>query len=269
MHTDIVIDPTDISASIALDAARAAEDAGFDGVWSYDHFSGASLGGSSAHDAWTLLGAVAGVTSRVMVGPLVANVSVRHPATLAVAAATLQQLSDGRAMLGIGAGAGPESAFSLEMEMVGLVPRAAPARRTMVVEAMAAVRQLWRGGGTRTGDFFGLDAATGFPSPDPEPPIFVGANGPKLTEAAARAADGVVFHSFGAELERLVDVARSAAVGRALALAVHAPLADEWLLDDHDSRGRLIRLGVDRLILAWRGDDGVVSVTRAGGLLAS
>ena len=59
IDTDIVLNPIDLTSATLLDAARAAEDAGFAGVWTYDHLSGAVLHGHRALDLWSMLGALA------------------------------------------------------------------------------------------------------------------------------------------------------------------------------------------------------------------
>ena len=267
MHTDVVLDPTNADAAYLLAAARVVEDAGLDGIWTYDHISGASLGGSWVQDPWTLLGAFAAITNRVTLGPLVANVAIRHPALLAVAAATLQDVSGGRAMLGVGAGAGPGLPYVREMDMVGLVARSAAERRGMVEEAIGLIRTLWSGESEFDGEHFMLSGATGFRRPDPPPAIIVGVNGPKLAAVAGKVAEGVNIHSYEPELGSLVEVARAAAGEGKLMITVEAPLAAEWLLDDHPSRQGLIAMGVDRLMLVWHATYGIEAIARAGRLL--
>jgi alkanesulfonate monooxygenase SsuD/methylene tetrahydromethanopterin reductase-like flavin-dependent oxidoreductase (luciferase family) len=103
------------------DAVVVAEDAGFDAVWVLDHLSGAVFGGDSMFECFTPLGAFAAVTSRIRLGSLVANVANaanvanvanRNPGVLTVAAATLQEISGGRLLLGLGAGASPQGRFA-------------------------------------------------------------------------------------------------------------------------------------------------------------
>jgi alkanesulfonate monooxygenase SsuD/methylene tetrahydromethanopterin reductase-like flavin-dependent oxidoreductase (luciferase family) len=267
MFIDLVLDPTDRSAGEIVDAAKAAEDLGFSAVWTYDHLSGSALGGHSTLDVWTLLGAIAQATSTVAVGPLVTNVTTRHPAFIALAAATLQDLAGGRAMVGLGAGAGPSSVFSREMQMVGMQPRPAAERRAMVVEAVGVIRGLWSGRADIDGDFFGLTGATGFLRPDPMPPLIVGCNGPKLTSEVAPVADGVNFHSYEPELRRLVDLARSAATSEDFIVTVEAPIqvddvaAEDGLIED------MRALDVDRLMLRWPTESGITHIEKAAARL--
>src|SRR5690242_6155738 len=86
-----------------LEAARDAERLGFDGVFAYDHlFPPGAAPDRPALEAFTTLGAVAASTSRVAVGTLVTRAGLRAPGYLAKLAATLDWLSEGRAILGIG-----------------------------------------------------------------------------------------------------------------------------------------------------------------------
>lgn len=78
----------------------------FDAVWTYGHVSGVSANADWVLDPWVALTAIAGATERIHLGPLVLNATIRHPAHIAAAAATLQNASGGRVMLGMGAGTG-------------------------------------------------------------------------------------------------------------------------------------------------------------------
>jgi F420-dependent oxidoreductase-like protein len=85
--------------------ADAAERLGFEGLFRSDHyFSAAGVAGRGSTDAWTLLGALAARTSRLRLGTLVSPVTFRDPALLAKAAITVDEISDGRVEIGMGAG---------------------------------------------------------------------------------------------------------------------------------------------------------------------
>src|SRR5215213_288754 len=92
----------------------AAEEAGFDGVWLYDHLAGSVHGASRVVECWTTLTAIAAVVPRISIGPLVLNIANRDAGTLAVMAATLQEVSGGRLLLGLGAGGGRDTPYAAE-----------------------------------------------------------------------------------------------------------------------------------------------------------
>jgi alkanesulfonate monooxygenase SsuD/methylene tetrahydromethanopterin reductase-like flavin-dependent oxidoreductase (luciferase family) len=89
-----------------LAMARAAEDAGFDAVWISDHVGFGDPAGdwSGAWESWTLLSALAAATERVRLGTYVLAMPYRNPAMLAKMAETLDEVSGGRVILGVGAG---------------------------------------------------------------------------------------------------------------------------------------------------------------------
>jgi len=86
--------------------ARLAEDVGFDSMWIGDHllYRTAALGARGPWEAWTMLAGLAAATSRITLGPLVACTSFHNPAMLAKMAATVDEISGGRLVLGLGAG---------------------------------------------------------------------------------------------------------------------------------------------------------------------
>jgi len=86
------------------DGVLTAEAAGFSTVWNLDHFSGAMFNSDSMMECFTSLTAWATVTSRIKVGTLVTNINNRHPGLLANIVSSLQDISGGRLMLGVGAG---------------------------------------------------------------------------------------------------------------------------------------------------------------------
>ncbi len=179
-----------------LESARRLDAAGYAGVWSWDHFIGKGDRTVPVVEAWTILAAAAATTRRVTVGTFVANVMNRHPAVLARMAATLQGLSGGRLVLGIGIGGHPAEHHALGIPF----PEAAE-RVARLEEAVAVVRALWAGGPvTRPSPFYPLDDAQLSPLVGPLPPIVVGGESTAGARLAARIGDG--WTTFEAEFER-------------------------------------------------------------------
>src|SRR5438128_9453900 len=104
MKTDLLLIPMSARWADMRTAALAAEDAGFDALWTWDHLRDPDDDGAGpgVPAAWTVLTALAAVTRRVSLGPLVLNVANRPPGVLANMAATLQTVSGGRLLLGLG-----------------------------------------------------------------------------------------------------------------------------------------------------------------------
>jgi 5,10-methylenetetrahydromethanopterin reductase len=139
-------------------------------------------------DPWVQLGALAAVTERVSIGICVTDPYIRHPALTAAAAATLQELSGGRAILGLGAG-------STGFAALGMEPRL-PAQA--VSECVDLCRRLWTE--SEPFSFEGRivrlsDACLDF-KPAQTIPIYVAARAPKMMAAAARKGDTVLIGSF-------------------------------------------------------------------------
>ncbi|HMK11688.1 MAG TPA: LLM class flavin-dependent oxidoreductase [Acidimicrobiales bacterium] len=254
--TEIVLSPIDITAPAIVAAARAAEAAGFRAIWTYDHISGVSFGGRPVLDSWTVLAAVAASTTGVTIGPLVVNVVARHPAHIAVATATLQQLSGGRVQLGLGAGAGPESLYSRELAMVGLPLLPAHERRQRVADTVTFLRELWAG----------EPGYEGIAVPEPVPPIIVAANGPKLAAVAGQVADAVNFHDWQPDLPRAIDAALGAARAAGndrFEVTLEVPFEDQWLQADSAPRRDAAALGVSRVMVRWHAALGIGAIQRA------
>jgi alkanesulfonate monooxygenase SsuD/methylene tetrahydromethanopterin reductase-like flavin-dependent oxidoreductase (luciferase family) len=200
VQVDVLFDPFGVSWSEVADAAGLAEAEGFDGVWLYDHLAGAVHGRDRVLESWTVLTAVAATVPRVAVGPMVLNVANRDPATLAVMAATLQEVSGGRLLLGLGAGGGRGTPYAAEQLALGRTVTGDRERRRAVESAVGTLRAVWAGS---------VGGVGGFLRPTPPPPVVLGCFGPKMAELAGRVADGVNVPT-GPGLERLVDTARAA-----------------------------------------------------------
>src|SRR5262249_36929985 len=120
VKTDVLLVPFGATWTDIRDGARRAEDAGYDGVWLWDHLRGDNAAGPApVPECWTVLSALAALTSRVTLGPLVLNVANRHPGVLANMAATLQDVSGGRLALGLGAGGSHATPYADEQLALG------------------------------------------------------------------------------------------------------------------------------------------------------
>jgi alkanesulfonate monooxygenase SsuD/methylene tetrahydromethanopterin reductase-like flavin-dependent oxidoreductase (luciferase family) len=161
-----------------------AEAAGYAEVWAWDHFVG--MGDRSVPVVRsTVLSAAAATTRTVTVGPFVIDVMNRHPAVLARMATTLQVVSGGRLILGMGIG-GNEP----EHRALGIPFPEAPERVARLEEAVAVLRALWAPGPVpRPSPFSPLEDAIVSPLPLPPPPILIG-GGPGPGPLAGRIGDG-------------------------------------------------------------------------------
>ena len=199
------------------EAAVAAEEAGFDGIWTWDHLRDADYNSGRVPEALVALTGIAEATSRVMLGTLVLNVANRHPGLLANMAATLQEVSGNRFILGLGAGGGPSLPYAPEQTMFGRPVPPDRVRAAQVAEAAQVLRHLWSGERSNfDGEHFQLRGAQGFPRPEVPPPIVVGGWGPRMAGIAGRHADGFNTQAGHPQLGAFAELARRehAASGR-------------------------------------------------------
>jgi alkanesulfonate monooxygenase SsuD/methylene tetrahydromethanopterin reductase-like flavin-dependent oxidoreductase (luciferase family) len=148
----------------------------FDSIWVPDHF----YAFRDPHDAWlecwTVMTWLLTRFPRIKVGPIVLGVGYRPPALLAKMGATLQVLSEGRFVMGIGAGW-----RGAEYTAYGYPFPPAPVRIAQLAEAVQILRLMWtQPAPTFQGRYFQLDQAYCAPRPDPPPPIMIGGGGEKL-----------------------------------------------------------------------------------------
>jgi probable F420-dependent oxidoreductase len=159
--------------------ALAAEECGLDSVWLGDHLLYRGDGGTERGpwDVWTQLAALAAVTSRVRLGPLVAATAFHAPGMLARAVASVDEVSGGRLVLGIGAGWNePEfRAFGFPLDR----------RVSRFAESFEVVRRLLDGERVSfSGAFVSVDDAVLLPRPARRVPLMVGANGERMLTIA-------------------------------------------------------------------------------------
>jgi probable F420-dependent oxidoreductase len=174
--------PADVLAEV-----READAGGWYGVWLADHYmpdtGDATPARGDIYEVWGLLPAMAAVSERVRIGTLVSPTSIHHPALLAKRAATIDQLSGGRMVLGLGAGwqINEHHAYGIELEPPGK-------RVSRFSEAITVIRSLLAEEATTFhGEFYDFIDAPADPKPVQSPlPILVGTKGSRMMRITAR-----------------------------------------------------------------------------------
>jgi F420-dependent oxidoreductase-like protein len=190
-----------------LTLARHAESAGFERIYVPDHFMpydpSVAVPGQ-VHECWTILSALAAVTTRIGLGTLVVGNTYRHPAVVANMAATLDQISGGRLLLGLGAGWQPNehAAYGIELPNPGR-------RLDRFEEAVQVISLLLRFEVSNfAGAHYRLTQARCQPAPVQTPlPLLVGGAGVRRTiPLAARYADAWHTWATPPEFQRKSDI---------------------------------------------------------------
>jgi probable F420-dependent oxidoreductase len=235
-----------------LSMARAAEDAGFDSVWVGDHLLYDLPAGETRGpwEAWTSLAALAVATDRVEIGPLVASTSFHAPAMLAKHAATVDAISQGRLILGLGAGWNRR-----EFDAFGF---AYDRRVSRFAEALAIIAPLLREGRTTFhGEFYDIDDCVLDPRPVREggPPIMVGSNGPRMLSIALPVVDSwnVWWSIYENSVEQFAEV--KAKVDAAMPEGRHVEATAAVLVTLAGGKGRLMGETYDAGVTTVTPDD--------------
>ncbi|MFV0463142.1 MAG: LLM class flavin-dependent oxidoreductase [Nostocoides sp.] len=181
----IGIPGTQLPSSDPTRAVRRAEDDGFHSIWWADRLMGwLPAGPHELLDPYVVMAIAAQATSRIQLGTAVSDPLRRHPAQLAQTALSVQAVSRGRLLLGLGSG-----------EAAGTVPYGMTFNRPVsrLQSAILTLRALWDGGGvvTRGDEFYPLqDALCGLASVIDAPPIWIASHGPRALRITGRLADG-------------------------------------------------------------------------------
>jgi F420-dependent oxidoreductase-like protein len=192
--------------------AKATEEAGLDAFFRNDHYLGIDATDPDYRptDSWTTLAGIAVETSRIKIGTLMTAGTFRHPGVLANAVATVDQISGGRVILGIGTGwyEREHKAFGIPFPPIG-------ERFDRLDEQMQILNGLWT---TPQGEpfsfdgrFWQLEEARNFPVlvQKPRPEIVIGGTGPRRTPlAAARWADEFNSGGGAGTAERFANIRR-------------------------------------------------------------
>ena len=169
-------------AQIIADTARAADEGGVSTMTVMDHYFQISLNGPAENavlEAYTTLGFLAGQTRNLRLGALVTGVTYRYPGLLAKIVATLDVLSGGRAMLGIGA-----AWYEREHRALGVPYPPTAERFERLEETLQIVKQMWSDNdGPYNGRHYQLAETLCHPGPiqQPGPPILIGGQGEQKT----------------------------------------------------------------------------------------
>jgi F420-dependent oxidoreductase-like protein len=185
---------------------READELGLDSAFTFDHLMPIDGKAGPCFEGWTGLAALAAKTERIKVGVLVTGNTYRNPALLAKMASTVDHLSHGRLILGLGA-----AWFQREHEAYGFDFYTPGGRARRLVEAVHVIKLLFsQERSTFAGKYYKLEDAPFDPKPvqRPHPPILIGGMGPKVIQPlVAREAD--IWHIFvrsgGADEAKRVD----------------------------------------------------------------
>lgn len=254
-----------------LESAQRLDQAGYAGLWCWDHFMGRADKTVPVVESWTVLAMAAARTRQATVGPFVMNVMNRHPALVARMASTLQNASAGRLILGIGIGGAPR-----EHEAYGIDFPEAPERVARLEEAIAVIRALWSGGPvTRPSRFYPLVDAYAYPLPVPAPRILVGGETPAGARLAGRIGDGWTTFEDNFEDHLPLYLGALELAGRRRAdqlvlvgfqddwLAEGSIRDSPWVTDPRATWQRWQAAGADGAIVLARSDDDVDALVEA------
>jgi alkanesulfonate monooxygenase SsuD/methylene tetrahydromethanopterin reductase-like flavin-dependent oxidoreductase (luciferase family) len=254
---------------------RQAEELGFDHAWTYDHLSWRSLADEPWQATIPTLTAAAMVTSTIKLGTFVASPNFRHPVPFAKELATVDDISGGRMLLGVGSGGTGFDAYVL-----GQPEFTAGQRHERFVEFVTGLDELLRfeapgsGGISFDGEWFTAVGArmVGEPAQQPRIPLLIAANGPKGLRMVAEGADGWVttgreadsgdaWWAGIAELssrldEALIERGRES-IDRYLSLDSAGQLALESVDAWEDAVGRASALGFTDVVCHWPRAEGV------------
>jgi phthiodiolone/phenolphthiodiolone dimycocerosates ketoreductase len=186
-----------LDESQVITACQIADRMDYDSVWTMDHSNVPQWKDAVVNDAWLMLAAIGAVTSHVELGTCVTDAIRRHPSAIALSAITLDRITKGRAILGIGAGEAqnvvdfgiefskPVSKFKEQLEVIEKLFTSEPDRRVSykgqyynLIEACLQARSIRK----------------------PRPPIYIAAGAPKTLELCAKYGDGWIPIGYTPEL---------------------------------------------------------------------
>lgn len=255
---------------------QRAEALNFDHAWTYDHLSWRSLADERWGATIPTLTAAATATTRIKLGTFVTSPNFRHPVPFAKDLATVDDISGGRFLLGVGSGGTGFDAFVLgERQLSGRERHDRFVEFVRGLDALLRFEEPGTGGISFCGDWYAAHEArmVGAPAQQPRMPFIIAADGPKGLQLVAELADGWVtlgrqsetpdqwWHSVAEVSRRLDDSLAahgrdSATLDRYLNLDAHyyaLQSIDTW----EDAVGRAAELGFTDLVTHWPRREGV------------
>jgi len=219
-----------------LKCAKMSEKYNFDSIWMADHLVGMGLKRLDALEAYSTLASLAMVTKNVHLGTSVTNIQTRHPAVLAQTISTLDHISNGRVITGIGAG-----------EAMSIMPFGIPWDKSVsrMEEAVRVMIKLWTENSIDfEGEFFKLKGAFIHPKPiqKPYPPIWIAANSPRTMKITAKLADGwlpLVRKDYENDLKNLLKIRKQVKKSASLERGI---LLYSVVAEDDDVARRILEL---------------------------
>ncbi|MGB3439949.1 MAG: LLM class flavin-dependent oxidoreductase [Actinophytocola sp.] len=247
---------------------RAAESYGFDHAWTYDHIGWRSLVDGPWFDAVPTLTAAAMVTTRIRLGTLVASPNFRHPVPFARSLLSLDDISGGRLLVGVGAGA-LAGYDNVVMGGEGLGPRERVDRFGEFVEQLDSLLTAERT--SIGGEYYTSVEARSAPgcAQQPRAPFVVAGNGPRSMRIAARFGQAWLTTGKGgdsvdewwagvAELAaKFTDIPGSDGKDRYLSLDSAPVLSLSSVAYFREAAGRAAELGFTDVVSHWPREDGV------------
>ena len=188
--------------------AQKCEKLGYESVWTYDHLAPFWRERGDALECWTLLAAIAQRTHSIKVGTLVTNVNLRSPTLLVKMATTLDIVSGGRLILGLGTG---DKLSRKELESHGYRFANLTERVQRLRETVLILKSMWQATEpetTFTGKYYRLSNAANHPRPiqEPHPPIWIAGKHRKILDIVAELADG--WNHWGVEVDHVAELER-------------------------------------------------------------
>ena len=173
-----------------VDVAKNCERLGYDSLWTYDHLSPFWSRSGRGLECWTTLSAIAGRTETVKVGTLVTNIALRNPSLLAKMSSTVDNISGGRLILGLGTG---DKLSRKELNSYGYRFPDLDERMERLKESILILKALWtKNEVTFQGKYYRITKAVNVPKPKqrPHPPIWIGGKHLRILDIVAEFADG-------------------------------------------------------------------------------